>query len=156
MTTFAHTLAYRVLRAYWWLRRPLTLGVKGVLLDDQGRVLLVRHTYQAGWHLPGGGVKKKEMLSEAAIREVWEETGHRVLDAEARMWGVYSNFVEYKSDHVAVFVFRNWEFHPDAPKSPEIAEFGFFPVSSLPAGTTAATHRRLQEIVAAQPRALVW
>ena len=151
-----HQLAYRVLKLYWWVRRPITLGVKGVLLDDQGRVLLVRHTYQPGWHLPGGGVRRKEGLCEAAIREVWEETGHRVQDSEVQMWGVYSNFAEYKSDHVAVFVSRKWECFPEASKSPEISEFGFFPVNSLPAGTTAATHRRLREIVEAYPRAVVW
>ena len=151
-----HKVAYRVLRAYWWVRRPITLGVKGVLLDGDGRVLLVRHTYQPGWHLPGGGVKKWESLAEAAVREVWEETGHQVHDTSPEVFGVYANFSEYKSDHVAVFLFRQWQALPDTPKSLEISEFGFFAVSSLPEGTTAATQRRLREILTAEPRAAVW
>ncbi|NDC38277.1 MAG: NUDIX domain-containing protein [Proteobacteria bacterium] len=151
-----HRVAYRVLRSYWWVRRPITLGVKGVLLDGDGRVLLVRHTYQPGWHLPGGGVKKWESLADAAIREVWEETGHQVSDASPEVFGVYANFSEYKSDHVAVFLFRQWQVLPDAPKSPEISEFGFFSVSSLPEGTTAATQRRLRELLGAEPKTRVW
>lgn len=127
-----------------------------MLLDDQGRVLLVRHTYQPGWHLPGGGVKKKETLADAAIREVRKETGHLVRDTAPQMFGVYSNFAESKSDHVAVFVFRSWEVIPDAPKSPEIIEHQFFSTQSLPHGTTAATHRRLQEILGGALREVGW
>lgn len=156
MATFAHTLAYQVLRAYWWVRRPLTLGVKAVLLDEENRVLLVRHTYQPGWHLPGGGVKKKETLADAAVREVREETGHLVCDTAPQMFGVYSNFAESKSDHVAVFVFRSWEVIPDAPRSPEIMEYQFFSAQALPNGTTAATHRRLQEILCGAKREVGW
>jgi hypothetical protein len=69
---------------------------------------------------------------------------------------VYSNFAESKSDHVAVFVFRTWEVIPDAPKSPEIMEYQFFLAAALPDDTTAATHRRLQEILGGAPREVGW
>jgi ADP-ribose pyrophosphatase YjhB (NUDIX family) len=37
----------------------MTLGVRGVATDGEGRVLLVKHTYViAGWWLPGGGVEQ--------------------------------------------------------------------------------------------------
>lgn len=58
------------------------LAVSGVVLDDQGRVLLVRRVRdpEAGcWTVPGGRVKTGESLEQAAAREVLEETGIRVV-----------------------------------------------------------------------------
>src|SRR5262249_38686344 len=46
-----------IFRAWWRIRRPATLGVRALINDETGRVLLVRHTYAKGWHLPGGGVE---------------------------------------------------------------------------------------------------
>ena len=39
------------------------------------QILLVKHSYIPGWHLPGGGVDHGEDIHTAAIREVYEETG---------------------------------------------------------------------------------
>src|SRR6202158_619064 len=47
----------RVLHLYWRLSRGMTLGVRAVVVDDLGRVFLVKHSYVTGWHLPGGGVE---------------------------------------------------------------------------------------------------
>ena len=42
----------------------MTLGVRGVVLDGEDRVFLVKHSYVAGWHLPGGGVEVGETFLE--------------------------------------------------------------------------------------------
>lgn len=57
--------------------RPI-LGVGGVIVQDDGRVVLVKrkHEPSAGtWSLPGGAVEIGETAREAAAREVREETG---------------------------------------------------------------------------------
>jgi ADP-ribose pyrophosphatase YjhB (NUDIX family) len=64
----------------WWLSPKYVVGVSGLIRDDQGRILLLRHTYRRDkpWGLPGGGLKPGESLEECLLREVREETGMNV------------------------------------------------------------------------------
>lgn len=68
--------AHYLYRAKWRLLRPITTGVRVMVLNGD-QVLLIRHTYQRGWFMPGGGLKRNETLEEAARRELREETGLR-------------------------------------------------------------------------------
>src|SRR5437762_4188679 len=64
----------------WWLSPKYVVGVSGLIRDDQGRILLLKHTYRRDkpWGLPGGGLKPGESLEECLLREVREETGMNV------------------------------------------------------------------------------
>ncbi len=126
--------------------RPMTLGVRIVVADGEGRILLVRHTYVPGWYLPGGGVDPGETLAAAAAREVGEEAGIR-LEEPARLFALYFNRRASRRDHVGLYVCNGWS-QPEPPKVPnrEIAEIGFFSRNALPEETTAATRRRLAEV----------
>src|SRR5215510_14070112 len=53
----------------------LRLGVQGVIVDDDERVLLSRRGDLNIWNLPGGRVDSGENLRDATMREVREETG---------------------------------------------------------------------------------
>lgn len=134
----------RFLHLYWRMRRGMTLGVRGVVLRD-GEVLLVRHGYVKGWHLPGGGVEPGETFVEALHKELREEANVRVTGV-VRLHGLFRNRTASARDHVAVYVVR--EFVCDGPLKPtfEIQEARFFPLNALPDDTTAATRRRLAEI----------
>ncbi|MCA9875063.1 MAG: NUDIX domain-containing protein [Anaerolineales bacterium] len=56
-------------------KRPV--GVSLVLLDEDGRVLLLRHVFHPylPWALPGGWLKRHETPQIGVLRELREETG---------------------------------------------------------------------------------
>jgi ADP-ribose pyrophosphatase YjhB (NUDIX family) len=136
--------------------RGMTLGVRAVVLDDDGRVLLVRHTYVSGWYLPGGGVETGETVIEALRRELFEEA-NVALDEPPRLHGIFLNRRISRRDHVAVYLVRNFR-RNGAPKlSREIAECAFFATDNLPAATTPGTRARIREVIeGAVPSGDLW
>ena len=91
----------RIFHLYWRFARGMTLGVRGVVLDGDNRVFLVKHSYISGWHLPGGGVEVGETFGHALRRELLEEGRIEVLD-EPPLHGVFLNSYVSRRDHVAV------------------------------------------------------
>lgn len=136
------------------VRRAMTLGVRGAVVDADNRVFLVRHTYIAGWFLPGGGVERGETASAAARRELREETGI-VAEEEPVLHGLFLNDRQFRGDHVACFVLRR--FRREAFSAGiEIAEARFFPLAALPDGTSGGTRRRIDEVVNGAPVKQDW
>jgi ADP-ribose pyrophosphatase YjhB (NUDIX family) len=135
--------------------RPMTLGVRALVIDAEERVLLVRHTYVPGFFLPGGGAECGETLEESLARELVEE-GNVRLTAPAPLFGLYFNRRVSRRDHVALYIVR--DFTQDAPRLPdyEIAEAGFFARDALPEGTTPATRARLAEYFDGAPVSPYW
>lgn len=147
--------AAHLIRLGWYrVRRPVTLGTRAILADDQGAVLLIRHSYVSGWHLPGGGVDRGETLAAAIRREVREETGLEIREID-RMLGLYARFRHGASDHVAIFEVRRWA-GEIAVDGLEIVDARFFDPDMLPAETTPATRRRIAEWRGRTPIADHW
>jgi len=140
---FVMRLVRRAHGGWTRLKRPITLGVKAAIYDGDGRVLLVKHSYVGGWHLPGGGVGRDERLVDAVRREVMEELGLS-LRGKLPIVGVYFAPHQGKSDHIALFRAHKWE--GEVQTNWEIAEAAFFHLHDLPEGTTTATQRRLEEL----------
>jgi 8-oxo-dGTP pyrophosphatase MutT (NUDIX family) len=136
----------RAFHLYWRMARGMTLGVRGVVLDGDGKVFLVRHSYVSGWHLPGGGVEVGETFLEALRRELVEE-GRIELTGEPVLHGLFFNGHVSRRDHVAVYVVR--QFRQDRLPAPnhEIVECGFYPAGALPAETTRGTRLRIAEVL---------
>lgn len=68
----------------WLLSARFTVTVGAVVVDEHGRVLLVKHVFRAGsrWGVPSGFVERGEQPEEALRRELREETGVELDDVE--------------------------------------------------------------------------
>jgi len=145
----------RLMHFYWRYARGLTVGVRGLVFDAQGRVFLIKHSYVSGWHLPGGGVEPGESLGAALARELREE-GNIELIGPPELYAIYWNRRISRRDHVALYVVRS--FRQSAPPQPnrEIVAHGFFPPDAFPEGTTASTRARVIEVLGGRSAAEIW
>ncbi len=76
------------------------VGVGAIIIEDS-RVLLVKRAHpplQAQWSIPGGVLEVGELVREAAIREVREETGLSVEPGE--LLGVYDRILRNPEQRV--------------------------------------------------------
>ena len=143
-----------VLHPWFRLNRGLTLGVRGLVRDGEGRVLLIRHSYVPGWQLPGGGVEHRETVQSALARELVEEAGIELTGLPV-LFGIYSNEERFPGDHVLLFLarsFRQLDWHPTR----EIVEARFFAPPDIPDDTTEGTRRRLSEVLEGAERSQWW
>ena len=148
-------LIRRMLQPFWRMRRGMTLGAQGVVIDENDQVLLVRHSYRPGWWFPGGGVEWGETLEDALVRELEEEVGVR-LDGPPDLHGVFSNDANFPGDHIAVYVVRRWTRQGAYRQVGEIAETGMFAPGDVPRGINPGTRRRLGEIFDGVPLSAKW
>lgn len=145
----------KAMQFVWRWQRCLTLGARGIVLDGEGRVLLVRQTYTSGWLLPGGGVEFSETIEAALARELEEEAGI-TMSGPPKLLGIYANHAVFPGDHVAIYVVRVWHQTRNVAPNAEIAETGFFALDALPENVTPGTRRRLDELLGRAERQAVW
>ncbi len=144
-----------LMHLYWRFSRGLTLGVRGMAIDPDGRIFLVKHSYVPGWHLPGGGVEPLETLREALGREMMEE-GNIELLREPRLFGIYHNRAVSGRDHVALFVTVAFVQRKPPQPNAEIVAHGFFSRDALPPETTPGTKARIAEVLDGLTPAAWW
>jgi ADP-ribose pyrophosphatase YjhB (NUDIX family) len=112
----------------WLLNTKFLVGVVGVIFDQEGRVLLVHHTYRrhTPWGLPGGWVGANERLEEALARELREETGYQIEVIE--IVHTTSGYRRPQLDLYFLCEYQAGEFSPNA----EIDALHFYQLDALP------------------------
>jgi 8-oxo-dGTP pyrophosphatase MutT (NUDIX family) len=100
-------LAFRLLRVWWFFRRPHQRGAL-VLIHHSGRTLLVRTSYQGYWSAPGGNIDPTEQPIEAACRELREEIGIDVSQSVLSWSFEVEHCLHHRRDRVWLF-----EWHPE-------------------------------------------
>ena len=122
----------------------MTLGVRALAFDAEGRILLVRHTYVRGWHLPGGGVERGQTMLDALARELREEANVEFGHApELRSVHLITRVT--KRDHVVLYLCENVRQTAPKERDLEIEEARFFSLDELPEATAASTATRIGE-----------
>lgn len=117
----------------WTMRAThprFTVTAGAIIFNDSGEVLLLKHRFRvgSGWGLPGGFLEAGEQPLDALRRELREEIGLEVLDAE-----IFAARSFRKPRQVEV-LFRCRANGAVQPRAMEVERAEWFSLSSLPEG----------------------
>jgi 8-oxo-dGTP pyrophosphatase MutT (NUDIX family) len=107
----AATAAHRLLRFNWLVRRPRTFGAHALALTPEGKVILVRLRYAAGWRLPGGGRAEHDDPRDAVLRELREEIG-MIAHGEVQLAAELEERPDFKRDLASLLIVRDVRYKP--------------------------------------------
>lgn len=122
------------------MKPTFTIGVFGIIRDEQNRVLLVKRCDYDLWNLPGGTLEKGEAPWEGVIREVKEETGFNT--EVIKLAGIYS---KPKEDDI-VFSFECRIVGGQPTLNEEAREIKFFALADLPRNTIPKQVERIKDL----------
>ena len=134
---------HRLRRLVWRVLRPHTRGVKVMVFNAAGELLLVRHSYgnKALFMLPGGGIRPFEAPEVAAVREIREELGC----ALEGLTFVSTHETQKEGKKDTVHLYRARAAGPVRIDGIEIDEARYFALDALPPTVSPATLRRIAE-----------
>lgn len=103
-------------------------SVNGILFSENRKeILLIKRRDVPVWVLPGGGIDKGELPEEAAVREMYEETGYKVK--------IFRKVAEYTPLNRLARFTHLYECTLEGGNptlSPETQGVAFFPLNRLP------------------------
>ena len=109
------------------VRKKFRVAVAAMIFDEQGRILLFKHTYRKyEWGIPAGSLEYGEQPANAIVRELLEETGMHV-QVERLLRAVSAR----EDRHISlIYLCRimSGDFRPGL----EISEIEYFPPNDLP------------------------
>jgi 8-oxo-dGTP diphosphatase len=110
------------------VRPRFRAAVAALIFDEQGRILLFKHTYRKfEWGIPAGGLEHREQPADAIIREFREETGIQI-EIERLL-----TVVSAREDHHISMVYLCKIVSGEFKESLEISEIKYFSVDEMPA-----------------------
>ncbi|GGK98593.1 NUDIX domain-containing protein [Mangrovihabitans endophyticus] len=113
----------------------LFVGARGVIIDDDQRLLLIQRSDNHRWAIPAGAMELGESMEECAIRETWEETGLRATSLTP--FAFYTSYT-YTNDwgHTYQQILMSFRIHTWEGElqrvTDESVDAGFFPLDALP------------------------
>ncbi len=118
---WVHLLASRIVRP------KFQAAVAALIFDEQGRILLFKHTYRKWqWGIPAGGLEHYEQPADAVLREFHEETGMQI-QVEKLL-----TVVSAREDHHLTIVYLCKIVSGEFKASNEVSEMKYFDVDALP------------------------
>ena len=109
-----------------------SVSVAGIVVRDDGRVLVIRRHDNGRWEAPGGVLELDESFEEGVRREVLEETGLTV--AVERLTGVYKNLAR----GVVALVYRCHPIDGDIHPTAEAREVGWMTTEEVQSAMNTA------------------
>ena len=131
-----YRLAYRLLCVWWFISRQSHAGAN-VAVWHGDKLLVVRHSYQKGLFLPGGGLEPGETSLDAAVRELSEEVGLMVTPDKLTLAFVSEAEVAFRDDKTEIYEIELGERPQLRVDGREIVEARFAAESELTSGTTS-------------------
>jgi ADP-ribose pyrophosphatase YjhB (NUDIX family) len=140
-----YRIADRVRRIWWRVRKPRRQSVNVIALDDESRVLLVRHSYGPPvWALPGGGIGRGEDPQVAARREFREELGCEIEELSA----IESIGPDVEDTKNRMYLFAAKIAGTPVPDMREVVELGYFEPDRLPGNVDRRIPERVRQALA--------
>jgi 8-oxo-dGTP diphosphatase len=133
-------------------------GAVGVIVNEQGQILLQHRSDNGKWGLPGGAIDPGEEPADAVIREIKEETGLDVIPE--RIVGVYSGpdyQITYPNGDEAVIISICFACRPFPGQEPQVnddesLDVRYFAPDALPSNMDARNIQRIQQALRNDPR----
>ncbi|WP_045740548.1 MULTISPECIES: NUDIX domain-containing protein [Actinoplanes] len=127
------------------------VGARTVVLDEQGRLLLIQRSDNHRWAIPAGAMELGESLEQCAVRELWEETGLRATSLTPYVFHTahtYTNEYGHTYQQILMtFVVHSWEGEL-VRVTDESVDAGFFAPDALPSGHSLIIEEALADLAA--------
>lgn len=123
------------------MKPTFTIGVFGIIPDDNNRVLLCLRNDYDFWNLPGWGMEQGETPRDAMIREAKEETG---LEVDiTRLIGIYSK----PENNEIVFLFACKKIWGQITLNEEARDIQYFSRENIPSNTPPKHTERIKDFL---------